>query len=74
MAAPHHHSHLPGASLAVPGSLKASTTSARSAEFGDRLIARADALLEGSDADFRRPFVAALRALFGAVDRSRTGE
>lgn len=36
MAAPHHHSHLPGASLAVPGSLKASTTSARSFEFGDR--------------------------------------
>lgn len=35
----------------------------------DRFIARADALLEGTDADFHRPFVAALRALFGAVDR-----
>lgn len=40
----------------------------------DRLIARADALLVGSDEDFRRPFVAALRALLGAVDRSGTGE
>lgn len=38
----------------------------------DRLISRADALLEGSDADFHRPFVAALRAFFGALDRTGT--
>lgn len=36
----------------------------------DRLIARADSLLVGSDADFRRPFVAALRALLGFGDSS----
>ena len=40
----------------------------------DRLIARADALLDGSDADFRRPFVDALRALFGASNRTGTEE
>ena len=38
----------------------------------DRLISRADALLEGSDPDFHSPFVAALRALVSAVDRSGT--
>lgn len=39
----------------------------------DRLISRADALLEGADEDFHRPFVAALRAFFGALDRPGTG-
>ena len=34
------------------------------------LVSRADALLEGSDADFHGPFVAALRAFVGALDRS----
>jgi len=38
----------------------------------DAIISRADALLMGTDPDFARPFVAALRALFGAVDRSGT--
>lgn len=38
----------------------------------DSLISRADALLEGSDADFYRPFVAAFRAMAGAFDRART--
>lgn len=36
----------------------------------EQLINRATALLEGSDPDFHRPFIAALRALFGAVDRA----
>lgn len=36
----------------------------------EQLIDRATALLEGSDPDFHRPFIAALRALFGAVDRA----
>jgi len=39
----------------------------------DRLIARADALLDGHDPDFHRPFVAAIRAFFGALDRTGTG-
>ena len=39
----------------------------------DALISRADALLMGTDPDFHRPFIAALRALFGAVDRTGTG-
>ena len=38
----------------------------------DAIISRADALLMGTDPDFARPFVAALRALFGAVDRTGT--
>ena len=37
-----------------------------------QLIGQADALLEGVHEDFHRPFVAAFRAFFGAVDRSRT--
>jgi hypothetical protein len=37
-----------------------------------QLIAQADALLEGTDEDFHRPFVAAIRALFGALDRTGT--
>ncbi len=37
----------------------------------DRLIGRAEALLMGSDPDHYRPFVAAFRAFFGALDRSR---
>jgi len=36
----------------------------------DDLIARAEALLEGKDADFHRPFVAALRAFVGAIYRT----
>lgn len=39
----------------------------------DALIAQADALLDGTDADFHRPFVAAFRAFIGALDRPRTG-
>lgn len=35
----------------------------------DEIIARADALLDGPDADFHRPFVAALRAFVGALSR-----
>lgn len=35
------------------------------------LIRQADALLLGVDPDFHRPFVAAFRAFFGALDRSR---
>jgi hypothetical protein len=35
------------------------------------LISRADALLESQDPDFHGPFVAALRALVGALDRPR---
>jgi hypothetical protein len=38
----------------------------------DQLISQADALLEGVHEDFHRPFVAAFRAFFGALDRSRT--
>ena len=38
----------------------------------DHLIGRADALLVGTDPDFHRPFVDALRALLGASDRSGT--
>jgi hypothetical protein len=38
----------------------------------DQLIAQADALLEGVHEDFHRPFVAAFRAFFGALDRSGT--
>lgn len=37
----------------------------------DALINQADALLDGAEADFYRPFVAALRAMAGA--RNRTG-
>lgn len=36
------------------------------------LISRADALLEGSDEDFHRPFLAALRAVARLADRART--
>lgn len=36
----------------------------------DDLIAKAEALLDGSDAEFHRPFVAAFRAFIGALDRS----
>lgn len=38
----------------------------------DQLISQADALLEGVHADFHRPFVAALRAFIGALDRTGT--
>jgi hypothetical protein len=38
----------------------------------EQLIAKADSLLMGSDEDFHGPFVAAIRAFFGAVDRSGT--
>ncbi len=40
----------------------------------DELIARADALLMGSDADFHRPFVSAFRAFVRALDRPGTEE
>lgn len=36
----------------------------------DAYIAHAEALLEGQDSDFHRPFVAAMRAFFGALDRT----
>jgi hypothetical protein len=36
------------------------------------LIDTATALLDGMDADFHRPFLAAMRAFIGAVDRSGT--
>lgn len=36
------------------------------------LIGQADALLMGSDEDFHRPFLAALRAVARLADRSRT--
>lgn len=36
----------------------------------DAMLARADALLEGPHEDFYRPFVAALRAFVGNLDRS----
>lgn len=38
----------------------------------DAYIARADALLDGPDADFYRPFVAAFRAFHRALAGSRT--
>lgn len=38
----------------------------------NQLIAQADALLEGADEDFHRPFVAAIRAFFSALDRAGT--
>lgn len=37
----------------------------------ETLIAQADALLEGSDADFHRPFLDALRAVARLADRAR---
>lgn len=37
----------------------------------DRLIARSTALLQGQDEDFTGAFAAALRAFYGALDRSR---
>ena len=36
----------------------------------DAYINRAEALLEGPDEDFHRPFIAAMRAFFGALDRT----
>lgn len=39
----------------------------------DQLMAQADALLMGTDPDFIGAFVAALRAVVGAVDRPGTG-
>lgn len=38
----------------------------------EAMLERADALLEGPDADFHRPFIAALRAFAGALDRPGT--
>lgn len=38
----------------------------------EELINRADALLDGADEDFYRPFLAALRAVARLADRSRT--
>jgi hypothetical protein len=38
----------------------------------DNLIANADRLRHGTDPDFYRPFVAAVRAFFGAPDRTGT--
>lgn len=38
----------------------------------EAMLERADAYLEGPDADFHRPFVAALRAFAGALDRPGT--
>lgn len=38
----------------------------------EELIGRADVLLMGSDADFHRPFLAALRAVARLADRART--
>jgi hypothetical protein len=40
----------------------------------DALIANADRLLNSNDPDFHRPFLAALRALLGAPDRSGAEE
>lgn len=37
----------------------------------DDLIATADALLDGPNEDFYRPFVTAFRAMAGAFDRAR---
>jgi hypothetical protein len=39
----------------------------------DELIARAESLMAGHEADFYSAFIAALRSLAGAADRSRTG-
>ena len=38
----------------------------------EELISRADAILEGTDKDFHRPFMAALRAVARIADRART--
>lgn len=38
----------------------------------EELIGKADTLLDGSDEDFYRPFLAALRAVARIADRSRT--
>ncbi len=38
----------------------------------DRYIAKASALLEGSDQDFHRPFIDAMGAFYRALARSRT--
>jgi hypothetical protein len=38
----------------------------------DAYIARAEALLAGQDEAFHRPFIAAMRAFFGALDRTGT--
>ena len=38
----------------------------------DEMLARADALLDGPEADFHRPFVAAFRAFVSALDRPGT--
>lgn len=38
----------------------------------ETIIARADTLLDGPEADFFRPFVAALRAMAGFADRAGT--
>lgn len=38
----------------------------------DAIIAKADALLMGNDPDFHGPFAAAVRAFFGALDRTGT--
>lgn len=38
----------------------------------DQLIANAEALMDGTDPDFHRGFVAALRAMAGALDRTGT--
>jgi hypothetical protein len=40
----------------------------------NEMLARADALLDGPNADFHRPFVAAFRAFIGALDRPGTGD
>lgn len=37
----------------------------------EELISRADALLDGPEADFHRPFVDAFRAMARALNRSR---
>lgn len=39
----------------------------------DRLIAKSTALLQGQDEDFTSAFIVALRAFYGALDRSRAG-
>lgn len=40
----------------------------------EQLINQADALLDGADEDFYRPFLAALRAVARIADRTRTSE
>lgn len=40
----------------------------------DQMLARADALLDGPEADIHRPFVAAFRAFISALDRPGAGE